>query len=45
MLKENEAGCSAAEICREHGISQGTFTTASGLCAFEFHRSNEYSVQ
>lgn len=25
ILKENEAGRSASEICREHGISQGTF--------------------
>ncbi len=25
IFKENEAGRSASEICREHGISQGTF--------------------
>ena len=25
LLKENESGRSAADICREHGVSQATF--------------------
>ena len=25
MIKEREAGMSTAEVCRKHGLSQGTF--------------------
>ncbi len=25
MIKEQEAGMSTAEVCRKHGLSQGTF--------------------
>jgi putative transposase len=29
VIKEQEAGMPTAEVCRKHGLSQGTFTITS----------------
>ncbi len=33
ILKEHQAGLSAADLCRKHGISDATFTTGVGSMA------------
>ena len=32
MIKEQEAGMPTAEVCRKHGLSQGTFYKFKWLC-------------
>ena len=35
MIKEQEAGMSTADVCRKHGLSQGTFYKFKSQCGME----------